>query len=212
MSAYDLEEQEQLAELKAFWKQHGILIIVCVSAAALAFLGVQGWQGYQRSQATQAGVIYGAVQRAAGANDAAKVRAGAGELIEQYPRTLYAVLGALIAAKVDFDAGDLKNARAKLQWVVDNARDPEVQALARMRLAIVMLDDRAYDDALKVLAATTVAPFEPLFAELRGDVYVAQGKGAEARAAYQSALDALTPEDNFARERIQMKRDALGSG
>jgi len=211
MSAYDLEEQEQLAELKAYWKQWGGTIVLALAAALVTVAGFRGWSWYQGSQAVEASAIYAALQKAAAANDARTTREEGGKLIEQYPRSLYAALGALIVAKQHFESGDLKTARAQLQWVVDRARDPELQAIARLRLANVMLDEKAYDDALKVIAEKPPAPFEPQFDEMRGDVLVAQGKGADARAAYEAALAKLRPEDEAARELVQMKLDGLGA-
>jgi len=212
MSAYDLEEQEQLAELKVFWKQWGNTILLAIALALAVIAGYRMWQWYQGSRSADASVIYSEVQRAAVANDAKKVRDEAGKLIEQHPRSLYAALGALITAKVHFESGDFKTTRAQLQWVVDNARDAEVQAIARLRLAAVMLDEKAYEEALKMLTHKPPASFEPLFEELRGDVLVAQGKTADARNAYQSALGKLRPENEAARELVQMKLDGLSGG
>jgi predicted negative regulator of RcsB-dependent stress response len=212
MSAYDLEEQEQLAELKAFWKQYGNLIVLAASLVLAVVAAYWGWNRYQASQTAQAGGVYAELQKAAAANDAKKVRDLAGTLIETHPRTLYAALGALISARVHFSAGDLKTARAQLQWVVDNVRDREVQTIARLRLANVLIDDQAYDEALKVLAAKPEPSFEAPFEALRGDVLVAQGKRTEARAAYQAALAKARPDDAAARELLQLKLDALGGG
>jgi predicted negative regulator of RcsB-dependent stress response len=85
-----------------------------------------------------------------------------------------------------------------------------VQALARLRLASVMLDDQAYDEALKVLAEKPESAFEAQFEDARGDVLVGQGKRAEAKAAYSAALAKLKPGDDAARELIQLKLDGLG--
>ena len=210
MATYDLEEQEQLAELKAFWKLYGNLIVLAVAAALLVFAGYRTWHWYQASQSGQATAVYGELQKAAAANDTKKVRDLAGALIEQYPRSVYAPLGAFISAKVHFGAGDLKTARAQLTWAVENARDPGVQALARLRLANVLLDEQAYDEALKVLAVKPEPAFEALFEDLRGDVLMGQGKRDEAKIAYAAALARLKPGDDAARELIQLKLDGLG--
>ena len=209
MAAYDLEEQEQIAEIKSFWNRYGNLIAIAVSVALLLVAAWRFWGWYQTSQSAQAAAIYSELQRAAGANDPKKVRELAGSLLESYPRSLYATLGALVSAKTHFEAGDLKTARVQLQWVIDRGRDPEVQALARLRLAAVLLDEKAYDDALKVLAAKPPASFEALFEDARGDVLQAQGKPAEARAAYQSALAKLGAGEEPARELIQLKLDGI---
>ena len=210
MSTYDLEEQEQLAELKTFWKQYGNLILLAVTAALLVFAGYRLWAWYQASQSAQAAVLYGELQKAATANDAKKVRDLAGTLIEQYPRSAYAPLGVFVSAKLQFAAGDLKTARAQLAWAVENARDPAVQALARLRLANVLIDEQAYDEALKVLAVKPEPAFEALFADMQGDVLAAQGKRAEAKTAYTDALGKLKASDEAARALIQLKLDGLG--
>ena len=210
MAAYDLEEQEQIAELKAFWNRYGNIILVAISAALLVVAAWRFWGWYQGSQSAQAAVVYAELQRAAGAHDTKKVRELAGTLIESHSNSLYAALGALIAAKAHFDSGDLKTARAQLQWVVDKARDPEVQALARLRLSSVLLDEKAYDEALKVLATKPPTAFEALFEDARGDILLAQGNRSDARAAYQAALSKLGAGDNAARELIQLKLDGIG--
>ena len=211
MAAYDLEEQEQIAEIKSFWDRYGNLIVIAISAALLLIAAWRFWGWYQTSQSAQAATLYTELQRAAGANDAKKVRELAGSLLESYSGSLYATLGALVSAKTHFEAGDLKTARVQLQWVVDKGRDAEVQALARLRLVAVLLDEKAYDDALKVLAVKSPASFEALFEDARGDVLQAQGKGAEARAAYQAALSKLGAGEEPARELIQLKLDGVGA-
>lgn len=190
MAVYDLEEQEQLAELKAWWKQYGNLVTGVLLAASVAVAGWQGWKWYQRNQGAQASGVFSVLERAAAAKDSAKVKAAAGELLEKFPRTEYAPLGALVAGRNAFEAGDLKTARAQLSWAVDHG-DNEVRDLARLRLAAVLIDDKAYDEALKQLDAAHAAAFDPRFADLRGDVLAAQGKRAEARVAWLDAAAKL---------------------
>jgi predicted negative regulator of RcsB-dependent stress response len=219
MATYDLEEQEQLDELKTWWKMYGNLVTGILVAVALAVAGWQGWNWWQRQQAAQASAVFSSLQTAAAQKDAKRARELAGELIDKYSTTAYAGMGALLAARTQVDAGDAKNARVQLGWAAENAKDPGLRELARLRLAAVMLDEKAYDEALKQLAAEPVAAFAPRFAELRGDVFAAQGKTAEARNAYDLALqkfDAVAKDDE-ARQRggykevVQSKRDALGA-
>jgi predicted negative regulator of RcsB-dependent stress response len=218
MATYDLEEQEQLEELKTWWKMHGNLVTGILVAVALAAAGWQGWNWWQRQQAAQASSVYSALQTAMAQKDGKRVRTLAGELIDKYSSTSYAGLGALLAAKMQVDAGDTMNARVQLAWAAENAKDPGLRDLARLRLAVVMLDEKAYDDAIKQLAAEPAEAFVPRFAELRGDILAAQGKSAEARDAYDLALsrfDALAKDDEI-RQRggykdiVQTKRDSLG--
>ena len=209
--ALDLEEQEQVAELKAWWRQHGNLIVGTILAVALAFAGWQGWRWYQANQAAQAAALYDALARAVQAADAKVVRDSAGTLIESYPRTLYASMGALVAARFHFDRNDLKAARAQLQWVMEHSPAEDFRDLARLRLAAVALDEKAYDEALKLLEAKHAPAYDSQYAALRGDVLVAKNQPAEARAAYQLALEKGGKEQGAAfRESVRMRLEALG--
>lgn len=210
MSAYDHEEQEQLASIKGWWNQYGGLALLGVTLVLAAAAAWNGWQWHQRSKALEAGQVYAELQRVVGAKDLGKVKAAAGTIMENYPRTIYAPLAALTSAKAHFDGNDLKTARVQLQWVVDNARDPEIQSIARMRLATLLIDEKAYDDALKVLEAKHDDAFAGRFLEVRGDVLAAAGKKVDARAAYKAAMDKADPRDPTTRELLQMKLDGLG--
>lgn len=208
MAAYDLEEQEQLAELKAWWKQHGNLVLGTIAAALLLFAAWNGWRWYQRSQALEAAALYENLQQAARMSDGKAVRDAAGGILEKYAGTAYAPLAALVSAKVNYQARDLKTARAQLQWAVDNARQEEVRAIARLRLATVLMDDNAYDEAMKMVEAKPAEGFDALFASMRGDILSAQNKRAEARTAYKAAVEKAT--DAAFRETLRLKLDALG--
>jgi predicted negative regulator of RcsB-dependent stress response len=208
--ALDLEEQEQVEELKAWWKQHGSLITAAVVAAALAFAGWQGWRWYQANQAAHASTLYETLSRAAQANDAKALRDAAGTLVESYPRTLYASMGALVAARYHFDRNDLKTAKAQLQWVMERSPSRDFKDLARLRLATVLLDETAYDEALKLLDAAPAPAYEAQYAALRGDLLVAKNQAADARAAYKLALEKADGRDGAFQESVRMRLEALG--
>jgi len=187
MATYDLEEQEQIAEIKAWWKQYGNRLVNTATVIALLVLAWQGWNWYQRNQTAQASVIYTVLQQAAQTNDTQKVKAASGELLEKFGRTAYAEMGALVSAKVMVESGDAQTAKAQLVWAVEHATN-ELRDLARLRLAAVLLDEKAYDEALKQLEGASAPAFEVRFLDMRGDVLTAQGKKTEAVAAYQAAL------------------------
>lgn len=219
MAVYDLEEQEQLDELKTWWKQYGNLVTAIVVAAALAVLAWQGWNWWQRTQAADASALYMGVQRAAAQNDAKRARELAGELIDKYSLTAYAGMAAMLSGKVQAESGDVKTAKAQLQWAADNAKDPALRDLARLRLAVLLLDEKAHDEALKLIAGEpAAASFASRFGEVRGDILAEQGKVAEARAAYEAALAKLAQDGGDKaqqqapyKELLQAKRDALGA-
>ena len=206
---YDLEEQEQLDALKSWWKQHGNLVMTVLVAACLAAAGTAGWRWYRGNQAEQAAHVYASLEKAVRANDAKTIRESAGQLMDKYGSTAYGSMAALMVAKVNYDAGDATSAAAQLKWVVDNARDDDVAATARLRLAGVLLDQKKYDEALGLLEAKHAESFNGLFADRRGDIYTAQGKSAEARAAYKEALEKL-PQQGTYRAIVQVKLDGLG--
>lgn len=210
MAHYDLEEQEQIDSLKTWWKMYGNLLTSLISAVALAVVGWQGWNWYQNNEAAKASSVFLVLEQAVQAGDAQRIKATAGELTEKFGRSGYAGLGALLAAKHSFDAGDLKTAKVQLAWVAENSKD-ELRDVARLRLAGVQLDEQAYDEALKQLNATPAPAFAARFLELKGDVLAAQGKKSEARASYQGALDKLGEKAVGAgRELLQQKLDSLG--
>lgn len=208
--ALDLEEQEQVAELKAWWRQYGNLVVAVVAAAALGAAGWLAWRNYQQSQAAQAAVLYDSLAKAAQANDAKTLRDAAGTLVESYPRTLYASMGALVAARWYFDRNDLKNAKAQLQWVIERAASDDFRDLARLRLAAVLVDEKAYDEALKLLAAPHGPAYEAQYAALKGDALLGKNQAAEARAAYKLALEKSGQKEGAFSESVRMRLEALG--
>lgn len=206
--AYDLEEQEQLAELKAWWNKYGNFILTVITIVLLGFAAYNGWQWYQREQAGQAAGVYGQLERAAAARDADKVGALAEMLTSKYGSTAYATMAALQAAKVQAEAGKSDRARESLQWVIDKSSHPELKAIAQVRLAGVLLDEKKYDEALKALGGDVPPAQAAAVADRRGDVLVAQSKLEEARAAYAEAL-AKADAQHPLRQLIQLKLDAL---
>lgn len=207
--AYDHEEQEQIATLKAWWDKYGNLLTWLVTALLLAYAAWAGWNYWQRSQAAKAAVLYEELVRAVESNDSAKVTRASADLKDKFRGTAYAQMGALVAARAAFDAADLKAAKAELGWVAEQGKNEEFQSLARIRLAGVLLDEKAYDEGLKILSVDFPDQFAALVADRKGDLYVALNKLEEARSAYQTALE-KTEVKNPARQLIQLKLDAVG--
>jgi predicted negative regulator of RcsB-dependent stress response len=207
--AYDLQEQDQLDAFKAYWAKYGTLLLTVVTVVLLAIAGWRGWGWWQQKQSVEAAAVYDQLRQAVEGKDVGKVKQVSGLLFERYPGTVYGSMGALLAARAYHDAGDLRGAKAPLQWAVDKAGDPEHRIIARLRLAGILLDEKAYDDGLKLLTGVAAGRFAGAFADRRGDLLLAQGKRDEARAAYREALAALEP-GSALRPMVQMKLDALG--
>lgn len=209
MAVYDIAEQEQIDDLKAWWSMYGKYVSTALVVVAVVAVAFQGWRWYQRNQAEQASVLYQAVSTAARANDVAKAKDPATQIADRFGGTAYAPRAVLLYAKLLYDSGDHAGARTQLQWVVDHSDEDEIKAVARFRLAQALLDDKQYDDALKTLDAKTADPFAGLFADLRGDILATAGKNAEAIGAYQTALAKIDPKSPY-RAYIQVKLDSLG--
>lgn len=207
--AYDLEEQEQLDELKAWWKRNGNKVMGVATAVLIAFSAFQGWKIYQNRQSLEASVHYDALTKL-DSKDTKGIQNISGQLMEKYAGTPYAARAALIAAKANYAANDVKSARAQIEWVIGNAREDALRGIAQLQLAGLQYEEKQYDAALKTLAEKHDVGFDGLFADLRGDVLAAQGKKAEARAAYTEALDKLEAEGRL-RSFTEHKLDALGS-
>jgi predicted negative regulator of RcsB-dependent stress response len=206
----DLQEQEQLDELKAFWKEHGNLITWVLTLALLVFAGFNGWRYWERQQAEKAAVLFEELDKAVLAGDAARGARVFGDLKDRFPRTAQAQQAGLLNARLQLDKGQADAARAALDWVAQNAAEDEYQAIARLRLAALMLEGKQYDEALKQLDAAKSPEFAALVADRRGDVLLAQGKSAEAQAAYAAAYKAMDEKLDY-RRLVEAKLTALGA-
>lgn len=207
--AYDLEEQEQLDTLKAWWKQYGNLVTWLLVVVLSSYAAWTGWRNYQAGQSTQASQLFDELQKSILAKDNVKVQRATTDLIEKFTRTSYAPMAALAAAKSAFDTNDLKTAKLQLQWVIDHSSVEEYKTLARIRLAGIALDEKAYDVGLSLLTGEFSADFASNAFDRKGDLYVAQNKLVEARSAYRSALEKIK-DKNPGRQLIQIKLDAIG--
>jgi predicted negative regulator of RcsB-dependent stress response len=206
----DLEEQEQLDQLKAFWKQYGNLVTWALIAVLAAYAGWNGWNWWQRDQSVKAGAMFDELDAAAQAGDADRAGRVFADLKSRYPRTAFTQQGGLLAAKTQFEKGHADAARASLTWVGDNAVEAEYQAVARLRLAGLLLDEKKYDEALKQLEGASAKEFSPLVDDRRGDILLAQGKKDEAGAAYLKAWNAMDPKVDY-RRLIEAKLNVLGA-
>ncbi len=207
--ALDLEEQEQIDELKAWWKQHGPKVMILLAAFVISVSGWKLWQNYQVRQSNEAAVLFDGLRNGLSTNNVKAIRGVAGQIIDKYPRTPYAIDAAMFVAKTNFESGDSKSAKAQYQWVIEHAKQDQSKDLARMRLAVVLLDEKNYTEATKQLDAKHDVAFDPLFNDLKGDIFALQGMSKEARIAYQVAISGLAKDTPFKRF-IQIKIDALG--
>ena len=207
--AYDLEEQEQLDTLKAWWKQYGNLVTWILVVALSSYAAWTAWGNYQNGQSNQASKLYDELQKSVDAKDNQKVQRTATDLIEKFSRTAYAPMAALQAAKTAFESGDMKVAKNQLHWVVDHSSIAEYKSIAKFRLSGIALDEKAYDEGLSLLSGEFSDELAGLVLDRKGDLYLAQNKIGEAKVAYQAALEKIK-DKNPGYKLIQIKLDALG--
>ena len=208
MATYDLEEQEKIDGLKSWWETYGTLLIVVVATFIAGIGGVKAWNYYQQQQIGQAAELYSSLLQVEASGDSKKISDAAHLLMEGFPSSGYASRAALISARASFDSGDVQNAKSRLQWTLDNTKEDELKDLVRLRLVGMLLDEQKYDDALRLLDTKHGESFDGLYADLKGDVLNAAGKIAEARIAYQTALDKMGKKGTYYNI-VQMKFDAL---
>jgi len=205
----DLEEQEQLDQLKHFWNTYGTLITWIVLLAAGAFVAWNGWQYLQRDKAAKASALYDELERSAQVGDTQRIERALADMKDRFAGTAYAQQAGLLAAKALYDKGNAEASRGALAWVADKAIDPGYQAIARLRLASELLDGKQYDEALKQLDAAMPKEFEALVADRKGDIYRAQGKRADAATQYQKAWRAFESGTDY-RRLVEIKLNAVG--
>ncbi len=210
MATLDLQEQEQLDALRAWWNDHGNWILITLLGVVIAIGGWRGWQYYQGSQASEAAILYQQVIEQIASKDPKRVNDAAGAVMNKFPSTAYAARAALLAAQVNELSQDLPRAEMQLQWVIGHAGEATLVDVARLRLASVLLDEKNYPNALLQLDEKHTASFDGLYDDLKGDVLSAQGKTDQAMSAYKLAYDKFEPQSLY-RSLISMKLDALGA-
>jgi predicted negative regulator of RcsB-dependent stress response len=206
----NLEEQEQLDELKHFWNRYGNLITGAVIAVLGTLAAWNGYQYWQRTQSTQASALFDEVERQVSSNDTDKAERAFSEMKERFPRTAYAPQSGLLLAKMTMDANKVGSAKSALTWVSEHATDHAYVAIARLRLSGVLMEEKAYDEALKSLASDIPEEFAGLVADRRADIFTLQGKKADAIVEYQKAYKALDDRLEY-RRLVEVKLNALGS-
>ncbi|MCO5119520.1 MAG: tetratricopeptide repeat protein [Burkholderiaceae bacterium] len=208
--AYDLEEQERLDDFKAFWNKHGNTILTVLTVVLLAVAAWRGWAWYESNRSARAAAVYHQLKVAVDEADAERIRSTAQVLRKDFSATAYARMGSLVAAEAQSVAGANDAAIENLRWVVDKGGDEIFVLVARLRLASLLIESQAWDEAARVLDVETPSAFAGLYADRRGDLAMAQGRKDEARAAYGKALETLGPATPIARL-VQLKLDSLGS-
>ena len=205
----DLEEQEQLDQLKHFWNQWGNLItglLIVVLGAVAAWNGYHYWQ---RGQAARSAAMFDEMNKAVAAGDMAMAQRTFSDMKERYATATYTQQAALAFARQASDKGDIDVAKAALQWVVDKSKDEGYASIARLRLANIYFDGKDYSQAQALLDGVEDDAFAALVADRKGDIFLAQNNLTQAKAAYAQAYQKLEERAQYRRV-VQVKLNALG--
>ena len=208
--AFDSHDQQQLDWLKLSSEKYGKWFVVSVFFVIVLFLGYKGYQYYQRQQLENAAALYEKIVQQIISADLAKVKPLIDEIKASYPKAAYTSRAVLQTARLAFDKQDIEYTRSQLKWVIEHSAEPAVEALARLRLASVLLDQKNYKAALAELNQKHESAFDVLFLDLKGEVYAASGNVSAARDAWKTALAKLQG-DKLVRQMLEAKLDSLGS-
>lgn len=203
------DETEQAEVIKDWIRRYGPAVIGGVALGIAGLFGWRGYDSYMTTQAREASAYYQKLTQNLQEDNAQVARSVGEKLIQDYPGTSYASLGALMLGKAALAQGALDEARKRLQWALDNTGSDGIAAIARLRLARVHLQNDDLDKALELVREAPAPSFERVYAELRGDVHSAAGRQQKARRAYADALSGMAS-DAPARSRVEMKLDDLG--
>jgi predicted negative regulator of RcsB-dependent stress response len=205
----DLEEQEQLDQIKHFWKQYGNAITWVLIVVLGAFASWNFYQYWQRSQAVQAAALFDEVDRAVQAADVARIDRVFGDMKDRFASTAYAQQSALLVAKQYVNLNKPDSAKAALSWVVAQSSDAGYQSVAKLRLAAILMDAKSFDAALGQLDGSFPSSFEALVADRKGDIFTLQGQKEKAVVEYQKAYRLFEAGTDY-RRLVEVKLNALG--
>ena len=205
-----LTEQQQAEQVRGWLRQNGMFLVAGVVLGLGALFGMNQWNRYQERQAEAASDSYESFLQSVRGNQFEQAEAGMATLAADYGSSPYADQARLAMARLYLERGQADKAAESLQKVVDSATSEEFSSIARLRLARVLVEQKKYDEALNALKETASRAFTPAFHDVRGDVYYAMGKQAEARSEYEQALNGESATMLVDRTYTQAKLDDLG--
>lgn len=211
--AYDLEEQEQLDEFRAWWNKNGKLVTRLVIVAALSYGGWQAYQTWMNSKSTDASTAYQTLISTplseVDSKKAEQISTDAQAIAADYSMTPYAGRAALFAARALHEAKQSEAAEKQLRWALTEAKEPAIKHMAAIEIAGLQIERNALDEAKKTLSAIDDKGFDGIKNALLGDILMASKQEKEAKEAYNKALQGLNPEGKLF-YLTQQKLDALG--
>lgn len=199
-----LNEQQQVEQLKAWWKEYGLALVAGIVIAVLIVLFWHYYQRYEMTKTQQASLIYTTMINSDLSQQEQSAIDAANSIIKQYPRTSYAALAALWLAKDALQKQDYPSAEHQLQWVTDHAKMNSLRQVARLRLAYIALQQQQPKIALQILNKVDDKAYLGLVSEIQGDAYLAMNNVDQARQYYQKAMQEL-PDPTLTQPLLAMK-------
>lgn len=203
MVQFERSEEETIQALKDWWKENGKAVIAGVLLGIGGIVGVRYWFDFQAESRQQASQRYGQLQMALQGGEREQGRKQVEILQQDYAATVYASLAALEMARLALEAGDAGEAESQLRWVLEHSEAQEYRHLARQRLARLLLSRGQPSEAAGLLRDLEEGGYRSIYAEIRGDIEVAQKQPQAARSHYQSAL--LGASEPLRRQLLEMK-------
>ena len=208
MEEFESEDQ-QIAAIKKWWKENGASLLLGLGIGVGALLGWREYLAYQTNHSAEASDLYQAVQTQISSNRLDDAHISKADLIRNdFSDTPYAALVSMLQAKYEYEHGDIESALMHLRWASDNSTETDVQHVAKLRLARILIAQKKYDEAEAILLGSHPAGFAAGYEELKGDLYLAKGEIAQARVAYDKAINAA---GGGASRWLRLKRQDLGS-
>jgi len=210
--AEHLSDEEQLENLKRWWKENGLFTIAAVVLCIGGYFGWDNWKANQQQKMETASELYQQMMEVAivepgqKANDTQHrlVNELATQLKEEFSSSQYARYGALLVAKLAVEKNDLDAAAEQLRWALDDA-DEGLGLVIKLRLAKVEASRDNIDLALSMLNGVDAQTLSSAYAEARGDFYLMKGDKAAAYEAYKQALELATDIDNRVAPVLELK-------
>lgn len=180
-------EQEQWERVKRWLRENGPWLIAGVVIGLGALAGWRWYESYVERRHVEASVAYSEILQTLERGDRVAALKAIDELRAEYGSSAYADQGDLLGARIHVDTNELGKAAERLTRVMTDADDPQLQLLARIRLARVQIAQNNAEAALKTLDGATAGGFAARFDEVRGDALLAKGDRAGALAVWRKA-------------------------
>ncbi len=200
----NMTEEEQVEQLKKWWRQYGNMLMTIVLVVVLTVVGTRWYNDKQTAVITSASSAFNSLMDSVAKNEPVKIESQADYIKSNYSSTIYASSAALLLAKQQVEFKKYQAAEKQLKWVVENSNSNSFKQLAKLRLSRIYLYQRKYDDALTQLNSVDDSLFNSLISEAKGDVYFAEGKNKQANKLYIAALEQL-PNQALASKELRMK-------